>query len=140
LEGGVSGLDEVREGLGNRLSALANVVSRHEFGNEAFYLGETKFAALTDRALVLHLPAREITEALKTRQARPFVSVGALNRHGWIEIPLSGGTPLQADLWIGAAYRAAQHSHRRSRAKKPAPARRLKKSTGTGTPSSTNRS
>jgi hypothetical protein len=136
----VSGLTEVREGLGNRLSALANVVSRHEFGNEAFYLGETKFAALTDRALVLHLPAKEITEALKTRQARPFVSVGALNRHGWVEIALTGAAPLQVDIWIGAAYRAAQHSHRRSRGRKPAPARRLKKPAGARAPTSPSKS
>ena len=136
----MSGLNEVREGLGNRLSALPNVVSRHEFGNEAFYVGDTKFAALTDRALVLHLPAKETIEALKTRQARPFVSVGALNRHGWIEIGLGGTTPLQVDAWIEAAYRAAQHSHRRSRAKKPTPARRLKKPAGARTPTSASKS
>ena len=136
----MSGLTEVREGLGNRLSALANVVSRHDFGNEAFYLGEAKFAALTDRPLVLHLPAKEINEALKTRQPLPFLSVGALNRHGWVEIALSTAAPLRVDLWIDAAYRAAQHSHRRSRGRKPAPARRLKKPAGARAPASTSKS
>ncbi len=117
---------DVREGLGNRLSALAGVTSRKEFGNEAFFVGEAKFAAVTDRALVLHLPSKELTEAYKSGQARPFVSVGALSRHGWIEIPLASFSPRFVEPWIEAAHRSAQHNQHRSRPRKPAAARRVR--------------
>jgi hypothetical protein len=120
-------LKDVRDGLANRLSLLQGATSRREFGGEAYYLGETKFAAITDRALVMHLPPRELTEAFRTGHGRPFVSVGALNRHGWIEIPLVTLSPQMADGWIEAAYRAAKHTRRRTRAKKPSRARRVKR-------------
>jgi hypothetical protein len=117
---------DLREGLGNRLSALARVTSRKEFGNEAFFVGDAKFAAVTDRALVLHLPSKQLTAAFKSGQGRPFVSVGALSRHGWIELPFNTLSLQYVDPWIDAAYRSAQSSHRRTRSRKPAPARRLK--------------
>ena len=117
---------ELREGLGNRLSTLARVTSRKEFGNEAFFVGDAKFAAITDRALVLHLPSKDLTAAFKSGQGRPFVSVGALARHGWIELPFATLSLQYADPWIEAAYRSAAQTHRRPRSRKPAPARRIK--------------
>ncbi len=122
----MTGWQQLREGLGNRLSSLGQVTSRTEFGNEAFFVGDAKFAAVTDRALVLHLPSRAATDAFKSGQARPFVSVGALARHGWIELPFATLSLQYADPWIEAAYRSAISSHRRTRNRKPAPARRLK--------------
>jgi hypothetical protein len=126
MELSMTGFSDVKEGLGNRLSALAGVTSRKEFGNEAFFVGEAKFAAVTDRALVLHLPPKELTEAFKTGQARPFVSAGTLSRHGWIELPLASFSPRFAEPWIDVAYRSAQHTHRRTRIRKPAAARRVR--------------
>jgi hypothetical protein len=122
----MSGVSEIRAGLSNRLSLLPGVTTRREFGAEAFYLGDAKFAAVTDRALVMHLPPRELTEAYRTGHGRPFVSVGALSRHGWIEIPLATLSPHAADPWIEAAHRAARASHRRARTRKPHPARRVR--------------
>jgi hypothetical protein len=122
----MSALQDVRDGLSTRLSLLTDVTVRREFGGDAFFVGETKFAAITDRALVLHLPPRDVTQVFRTGQGRPFVSVGALSRHGWIEIPFATLTPQLADPWIEAAYRAAHTGRKRGSSRRPAAARRIR--------------
>jgi hypothetical protein len=121
----MSALKDLRDGLANRLALLPGVTCRTEFGGQAFWLGDAKFAALTDRALVLHLPPRDVTELFKSGQGRPFVSADALSRHGWIELSLATLSPAYADPWIEVAHRAAKASPRRGRSRKPAAARRV---------------
>jgi hypothetical protein len=104
---------------------LSGVSIKKEFGNDALVVGGTRFAAVTDLALVVHLPGTVLTEALRLG-AKPFVSAGAMGRHGWVEIKLAGLDPVQGEAFLVAAHAAALHAHRRTAVKKPSRARRLR--------------
>jgi hypothetical protein len=108
---------------------LSAVTVKTEFGNQTFLVGGTRFAAVTPVTLLLHLPSEELTEALVRGLARPFVSVGAMGRHSWVEVRLSAIGEDDLHRLIGAAHQAALHSHRRSAVKKPARARHVRRTT-----------
>ena len=109
-----------------RLSELPQVTCRPEFGTRTYFVGGARFAALTGNVLVTHLPPAELIAALKARIARPFVSVGAMGRNGWVELRLDGVDPDLLDRYLVAAHAAAVHAHRRTLPKRPAAARRTR--------------
>ncbi|MGE0442346.1 MAG: hypothetical protein AB7L66_04135 [Gemmatimonadales bacterium] len=107
-----------------RLDSLPSVVKRPEFGGQAYLVGGTRFAAVSDRSLVMHLPPADLIRALRRGAARPFVSVGAMGRNGWVEILLPRADEALLEALIAASHSAAQHAHRRSLPRRPAAARR----------------
>jgi len=122
---------QIREQLRAHLESFSDVQSRPEFGNVVYYVGGAQFAALTDGAALMHLPPAELTEALRSGVAKPFVSAGAMGRNGWVEMKLSAASFEDLSGFLDAAHRAAQHAHRRSRRRHPAraPRRRSTRST-----------
>lgn len=110
----------------SRLAELPQVTARSEFGNRTFFVGGARFAALTGAVLVTHLPPADLIAALKLRIARPFVSVGAMGRNGWVELRLEGVEPEVLDRFLLAAHAAAVQAHRRTLPKRPAAARRTR--------------
>lgn len=113
--------------VASRLRQLSGVTVKTEFGNQGFFVGASRFAAVTPVAVLLHLPSDELTEALMRGVARPFVSVGAMGRHGWVEIRLAAIGADDLERYLVAAHGAAGHGHRRSAVKKPARARHTRK-------------
>ena len=111
------------------LRQLSGVAPKSEFGNEAFVVGTNRFAAVTGNAVLLRLAPADVTGALRLPGARPFVSVGAMGRHGWVQIRLGLVERGELERLVVAAHAAALSGHRRSAIKKPARARhvRLKK-------------
>ena len=107
------------------LRQLPGVTIKTEFGNRAFWVADTRFAAATPVAVLLRLPAEALTEAL-LQGARPFVSAGAMGRNGWVEIRLSMVDIERLRGLIASAHEAALHSHRRSAIKKPSRARHIR--------------
>lgn len=108
------------------LEGLPATTRKSEFGGDAYLVGRTRFAALTGSSLVLHLPGPALTTALQSGHARPFVSMGAAGRNGWVEVHLANVdldfiTPL-----VQAAHAAAGHARGRSPARKPTRARRTR--------------
>jgi hypothetical protein len=108
------------------LRQLPRVVSKQEFGNEAFLVSDRRFAAVAGQTLLLRLPPADLTAALRLPGARPFVSVGAMGRHGWVQIKLGSIGPATMTLLVEAAHAAALTGHRRSAIKKPSRARRVR--------------
>lgn len=104
---------------------LSGVTVKKEFGNEAFVVSGTRFAAITDQALVVHLPGSVLTEALRIG-AKPFVSAGAMGRHGWVEIKLASLDSANGQAFLVAAHAGALHAHRRTAIKKPSRARHVR--------------
>jgi hypothetical protein len=96
-----------------------------EFGNEAFLVATKRFAAIAGQTVLVRLPPTELVEALRIPGARPFVSVGAMGRHGWIQIKLGAATREELERLFTAAHGAAM-SHRRSAIKKPSRARHIR--------------
>lgn len=113
----------VLERLRGFLAELPGVDCRPEFGNQVFYAGATQFAALTDRAVLMHLAASDLTDALLRGYAKPFVSVGAMGRNGWVEIGLTAAPAEDLEQLLLASHSAARHSNRRVRARHPSRAR-----------------
>ncbi|MBM4187528.1 MAG: MmcQ/YjbR family DNA-binding protein [Gemmatimonadetes bacterium] len=111
------------------LRQLSGVTPKTEFGGLAFFVGGTRFAALTPEAVLLHLPPEALTEALMGGAARPFISVGAMGKHGWVEIRFSSIGPDELSRYLLAAHNAALHGHRRTAMKKPGRARHTRKTT-----------
>jgi hypothetical protein len=66
----------------------------------------------------------ELIGALRTGIARPFVSVGAMGKNGWVEVRFDRVDQEALERLIEAASAAAQHAHRRSQPKRPSAARR----------------
>jgi hypothetical protein len=109
------------------LETLRQVHCRPEFGNQVFYMGAVQFAALTDRAVLVHLPAAELTAVLRRGYARPFVSARAMGRNGWVEIALSGAPPEELERLLTLSHAAARRAPRRAR---PRPSRARRRSPG----------
>ena len=114
-----SSAPEIREFL----LGLPDVTGRPEFGNEAYYVGGTHFAGITDRAVTMPLPAAALTDALTRGLARPLLSVGALARNRWVEVALDGTPPAEIERLLLLAHNAARHAHRRTRPRHPSRAR-----------------
>ncbi len=108
------------------LRQLSGVTAKPEFGNEAFLVGPNRFAAVTGNAVLLRLPPADVTEALRLPGARPFISVGAMGRHGWVQIRLGVVQRGEIERLITAAHAGALSGHRRSAIKKPARARHVR--------------
>jgi hypothetical protein len=108
------------------LRQLSGVIPKQEFGNEVFLVGPNRFAAVTSRALLLRLPPADLTAALRLPGARPFVSVGAMGRHGWVQIRLGTVGREEIERLVRSAHAAALSGHRRSAIKKPARARHVR--------------
>lgn len=108
------------------LRRLSGVITKTEFGNEAFFVAANRFAAVTAQAVLLRLAPADLTEALQVPGVRPFVSVGAMGRHSWIEIRPSVLEPATLERLMMAAHAAALHGHRRSAVKKPSRARHVR--------------
>jgi hypothetical protein len=100
------------------------VECRPEFGNRVFYVRATQFAALTDRAVLMHLAAADLTDVLRRRIAKPFVSAGAMGRNGWVENRFEATVPDDPERLLSASHAAARHSNRRTRPRHPSRARR----------------
>lgn len=109
------------------LRQLSGVTPRTEFGGLAFFVGTTRFAALTPEAVLLHLPSAELTDALIRGIARPFVSVGAMGKHGWVEIRFAAVGDDDLSRYLLAAHAAALGGHRKTALKKPPRARHTRK-------------
>ena len=114
----------VPERLHDHLDRLPGVECRPEFGNRVFYVRATQFAALTDAAVLMHLAATDLTDVLRRRIAKPFVSAGAMGRNGWVEIAFDATDPEDLERLLTASHAAARHSNRRSRARHPSRARK----------------
>lgn len=112
--------------LNTRLAALPGVVVKREFGDQGYFLGPTRFAAVTPRGLVMHLPSALVIEALTLGIAKPFVSMGAMGRNGWVEFTSQALAPEVIERFVVAAHEAAGHAHRRSQPKRPATRRRTR--------------
>lgn len=110
----------------DRLAALPDVTRRAEFGNQTFLVGGTRFAALTGRAVVMHLPPAELIDALRRGIARPFVSAGAMGKNGWVELAVEGIEEPLLERYLLAAHSAAHQAHRRTAPRRPAGARRTR--------------
>ena len=110
------------------LKSLPGVTARPEFGTEAYFVGNTRFAALSPRGLVIHLPPSELLTALKAGFAKPFVSAGAMGKSGWVELKTTGIDRVALESLLVASA-AARHSHRRVMPKHPAAARRVRRTT-----------
>jgi len=119
-------VDNLLDWAEQRLDALPGVARRPEFGNQTYFVAGSRFASLTDRTLVMHLPPAELTEALKLGVARPFVSAGATGRNGWVEIQLEHCDQAILQRLIAASHTSAQQSHRRSAPRRPRAARRTR--------------
>jgi len=120
----VNSIPETVQRLSQHLGSLAGTQCRPEFGNQVFYVGGSQFAALTDGAVLMHLPMAELTTILRQGVARPFVSAAVMGRNGWVEIPL-GQTPVEElERLLTTSHAAARHAHRRSRPRHPSRARR----------------
>ena len=109
------------------LKSLPGVTARPEFGTEAYFVGNSRFAALSPRGLVIHLPPSELLTALKAGFAKPFVSVGAMGKSGWVELKTSGIDRVALESLLVASSTAARNSHRRVMPKHPAAARRVRR-------------
>lgn len=101
------------------LPRLAGVVSKPEFGGEAYFVGTVRFAAVGSRGLVLHLAPSDSIEAMKLGIARPFLSVGAMQKNGWVEFATQAIAPDVVERFLLAAHQAATQADRRQ-AKRPA--------------------
>lgn len=108
------------------LKGLPGVAARPEYGTEAFFVGNARFAALSPRGLVLHLPPSELLAALKAGIAKPFVSVGAMGKSGWVELRTAGVDRMALESLLTASCNAARHAHRRAMLKHPSAARRVR--------------
>ena len=116
----------------SRLLALPDVTSKRQFGNETFYVNGSRFAAITTRSLVMHLPPRDLIAVLKAGIARPFVSMGAMGRHGWVEVNLGRISPEILDGLLACAHDAgtrlskgpAAKPRKASRVRRPTASRR----------------
>ena len=116
------------------LAALPGVTRRTEFGNDAFFVGGSRFAGVTDKGIVMHLPPAELTEVLRLGIAKPFVSVGAMGKNGWVELRIEGVAPELIERLIGAAHGSASHSHRRTPQRRPSAARHTRSRTRSPSP------
>lgn len=108
------------------LRQLSGVTSKSEFGNEAFLVETKRFAAVAGQAVLLRLPPADLTGALRLPGARPFVSVGAMGRHGWVQIKLGVVERSEIERLITAAHAGALSGRRRSAIKKPSRARHVR--------------
>lgn len=115
---------ETIQQLSEHLGSLAGTHCRPEFGNQVFYVGGSQFAALTDTAVLMHLPMAELTGVLRRGVARPFVSAAAMGRNGWVEIPFGQISLEELERLLTTSHAAARHAHRRSRPRHPSRARR----------------
>lgn len=120
----MSALHEIQARLRRHLERLPRVQCRPEFGNQVFYLSGVQFAALTDRAALMHLPAPVLTDLLRRRLARPFVSTGSMGRHGWVELDLDAIPEEALERLLDTSFAAATNAHRRARPRHPGRARR----------------
>jgi len=110
------------------LARLPGVSTRAEFGDATFLVSGVRFAALTGERVLMRLPPTELVEALRTGLAKPFVSVGAMSRNGWVELRRSGVDPVRLEELLVAAHAAARHSHRRTASRRPPRARHRRRS------------
>ncbi len=108
------------------LKTLPGVTVRPEFGTEAFFVGQARFAASSPRGVVLHLPPSELLTALKAGIAKPFVSVGAMGKNGWVELKTAGVDRVALESLLIASCNAAKNTHRRVMLKHPRAARRVR--------------
>ncbi len=108
------------------LKSLPGVATRKEFGTEAFFVGNARFAAASPRGLVLHLPPSELLTALKAGLAKPFVSIGAMGKNGWVELKTAGIDRVALESLLIASCNAARSGHRRVMPKRPSAARRVR--------------
>ena len=113
------------------LKSLPGVTVRPEFGTEVFFVDNARFAAVSARGLVLHLPPSELLAALKAGIAKPFVSVGAMGKNGWVELKPAGVDRVALESLLIASCNAARNAHRRVMPKHPPAARRVRLSTQT---------
>ena len=112
----VASLLWVRTSLGR----LAGVSTRPEYGGEAYFVGAARFAAVGSRGLVLHLAPSYATAAMKLGIARPFLSVGAMQKNGWVEFTTQALAPEVAERFLLAAHQTAIQADRRRGRKRPA--------------------
>lgn len=108
------------------LRQLAGVTSKSEFGDEAFAVETKRFAAVAGQSLLLRLAPADLTETLRLPGARPFVSVGAMGRHCWVQIKLGIVDRSEIERLITGAHAGALSGHRRSAIKKPSRARHIR--------------
>ncbi len=108
------------------LKSLPGVTARPEFGTETFFVDNARFAAVSPRGLVLHLPPSELLAALKAGIAKPFVSVGAMGKNGWVELKTAGVDRIALESLLIAACNTARNAHRRVIPKHPPAARRVR--------------
>ena len=116
------------ERLRSLLLPLPDTTEQVEFGNEAWFVDGLMFAALAGSRVTMHLPAAELTAALKSGRARPVVSMGAVGRNGWVELRLDQVTDDELGRLLQVAHDAARHAHHRSRGRRPPRARRIRPS------------
>ncbi len=109
----------------SNLCQLAGVESRPEYGGEGYFVGAVRFAAVGPRGLILRLTSSGSLEALRLGIARPFLSVGAMQKSGWVEFPTQALAPEAVDRFLMAAHQAAVQADRR-RLKRPARRRHRK--------------
>lgn len=103
----------------NVLGRMERVSSRPEFGGEAFFVGGVRFAGVGARGLVLHLAPSESIDAMKRGLARPFLSVGAMQKNGWVEFATQAIAPEVIEPFLAAAHAGALQADRRQ-SKRPA--------------------
>lgn len=101
------------------LGRMDRVSSRPEFGGEAFFVGNVRFAGVGTRGLVLHLAPADSIAAMKRGLARPFLSVGAMQKNGWVEFGTQAIAPEVIEPFLQAAHSAALQADRRH-SKRPA--------------------
>ena len=109
--------------LTDYLATLPGVTRKTEFGGDAFFVGGTRFAGVTDKGLVIHLPPAELIDALRRGIAKPLVSVGAMGKSGWVVLRTDGIEWEMIERLVTAAHGAAHHSHRRTAPRRPSAAR-----------------
>lgn len=114
--------------LRNLALSLPGTSTHVEFGSEAWFVDGIMFAALAGSRLTMHLPPAELTKAMRRGVARPLVSMGAIDRNGWVEVRLDLLANEELDRLLHVAHDAARNARRRGRAAKPPRARRTRPS------------
>ncbi len=108
------------------LQGLSGATSKAEFGNETFLAATKRFAAVAGETVLLRLAPTDLIDALRLPGAKPFVSVAAMGRHGWVEIKLGQVEASDLERLITAAHAGASIGNRRSALKKPSRARHIR--------------
>jgi hypothetical protein len=116
--------DEMREVL---LSLTGTSVKRM-FGADAYFVGPAMFAFFAPGAIVLRLPHAVFAEAVASKRAIPFLSLGAAHLNGWAEVPFERCPLDDLRALVESAHASGTRVARAaSRRRKPSGARRTRR-------------